>query len=66
MTTRILGPGTARCRFCSGSLAVESDEFGTYIHCLMCGRSRDLGTGKGEPIRAPDEQAPAEQATAAA
>ena len=26
-----------RCKRCHGNLALESDEYGTYLSCLQCG-----------------------------
>ena len=30
------------CRRCGGSLSLRDDQFGTYLQCLMCGRSTDI------------------------
>jgi hypothetical protein len=52
------------CRKCGGAVSVERDEYGRYIHCLMCGWQRDLTQAPSLPataghpiknVRAPDD-----------
>ena len=53
----ILDPSTTNCPRCqSGCLAVESDSYGPFIHCLMCGFMADVPRQK-RPGR-PQEHAP--------
>lgn len=43
-----------RCKRCHGNLAVEQDEYGSYLCCIQCGA---VETEKPEPVLAyvPDE-----------
>jgi hypothetical protein len=51
------------CPKCGGAICVESDRYGGYVHCLMCGWHQDLAPGPSLPktadhpsenVRAPD------------
>ena len=38
----ILGRSTTSCPRCRGDIAVETDSYGPFIHCLMCGFMADI------------------------
>ena len=42
------------CRRCSGSLSLGDDQFGTYLQCLMCGRSTEIQQTQGRPSHRSD------------
>ena len=43
------------CTRCKGDLYLERDSWGAYLHCLQCGRTRDI---PDKWLRAPDNSAP--------
>ena len=57
MRTKVVAPETSeplsiesRCLRCGGRVDVDRDEFGWYMHCLLCGHIVDLA-GIKEPTR---------------
>ena len=49
MIIRIVSSKSKSCSKCSGSLSLGDDQFGTYLQCLMCGRSTDIRQTQGKP-----------------
>ena len=49
MIIRIVSSKSNSCTRCGGSLSLGDDQFGTYLQCLMCGRSTDIQKTQGKP-----------------
>ena len=49
MIIRIVSSKSNSCPRCSGSLSLGEDQFGTYLQCLMCGRSAEIQQTDGKP-----------------
>ena len=60
----ILNPANTDCPKCRGrSMAVETDSFGTFIHCLICGFMADVPRRKSTGIRPADVKPADEKST---
>ena len=54
MIIRIVSSKSNSCTRCDGSLSLGDDQFGTYLQCLMCGRSTDIQQTQGKPAQRPN------------
>ena len=41
MIVTILSKQTHQCRKCVGNVAIQEDQYGKYLSCLMCGTTRE-------------------------
>lgn len=39
-----------RCPRCSGDLSADSDQYGSYVHCLQCGYMADIERARATGI----------------